>query len=577
MSLIRELLDRGILKEENIAALEFEMKKRGEKEEEFLLEKGIIKEEDLFNLKSEMLGIPIKTIEVDDVPLETLALMPEETAKYYQMIPLIKKDNSLEIGMVNPEDLKAQEALKFLARQNNFNYKVFLITLTTFNSLLGQYRDLKKEVGEALEELQTELETSLIGSRPRTIDEFARLAEEAPITKIVAVILRQAVDGGASDIHIEPTRDKLRIRFRLLGQLHSSILLPLKIHPAVVARIKILSNLKIDESRIPQDGRFSTIVGGQQIDFRVSTLPTTLGEKVAIRVLDPSTGMKSFEDLGLSGRNLRALQEAIKKPYGLILVSGPTGSGKSTTLYAILNLLNKEDINIISLEDPAEYFINGVNQSQIMPSIGYSFAQGLRHVLRQDPNVIMVGEVRDTETASLVIHAALTGHIVLSSLHTNNAIGVVPRLIDMGIESYLIPSTLNIALAQRLVRRLCDACKKEVVPKKETKDMIVKELALLPEEAKAQIDLKKSFKVWEPVGCKKCNNTGYSGRIGIFEVLTMTSQLSEMILKKQIAEDKILKEADRQGMISIRQDGMLKVLAGLTTTEEIIRVTKEQL
>ena len=577
MSLIRELFDRGIIKEENIASLEFEMKKKNEKEEEFLLDKGIIKEEDLFEIKSEMLNIPIKTVEVEDVPLETLALIPEETAKYYQMIPLVKKDNSLEVGMISPDDLKAQEALKFLARQNNFNYKVFLITLTTFNSLLGQYRDLKQEVGEALEELQTELETNMVGSRPKSVDEFARLAEEAPITKIVAVILRQAVDGNASDIHIEPTRDKLRVRFRLLGQLHSSILLPLKIHPAVVARIKILANMKIDESRVPQDGRFSTMIGGQQIDFRVSTLPTTSGEKVAIRVLDPSTGMKSFEDLGLSGRNLAVLQEAVKKPYGLILVSGPTGSGKSTTLYAVLNLLNNENVNIVSLEDPAEYFISGVNQSQVMPSIGYSFAQGLRHVLRQDPNIIMVGEVRDSETASLVIHAALTGHIVLSSLHTNNAIGVIPRLINMGIEPYLIPTTLNTALAQRLVRRLCDSCKKEVTPKKETKDIIVKELSSLPAEAKSKLDLKKDFKIWGPVGCKKCNNTGYSGRIGVFEVLTMTSELSDMVLKQQMCEDEIQKEAERQGMITIRQDGMLKVLEGLTTVEEIIRITKEQL
>ncbi|MBU0546831.1 GspE/PulE family protein [Patescibacteria group bacterium] len=575
MSLIRELFNKGIIKEENIAALEFEMKKKGKKEEEFLLEKRIIKEEELFSLKSEILNIPIKAVEVDEVPLETLALIPEETAKYYQMIPLIKKDNYLEVGMTNPEDLKAQEALKFLARQNNFNYRVFLITLTTFNNLLGQYRDLKKEVGQALEELQTELETSLIGSSSQTIDEFARLAEEAPITKIVAVILRQAVDGNASDIHIEPTHDELRIRFRLLGQLHSSILLPLKIHPAVIARIKILANLRIDESRIPQDGRFSTVIGSKQIDFRVSTLPTTLGEKVAIRVLDPLIGMKSFKDLGFSGRNLRALQDAIKKPYGLILSTGPTGSGKSTTLYAILHLLNNDDVNIVSLEDPAEYFIDGVNQSQVMPSIGYDFAQGLRHVLRQDPNIIMVGEIRDNETAFLVIHAALTGHIVLSSLHTNNAIGVIPRMIDMGIEPYLIPSTLNIILAQRLVMQLCNVCKKEIIPKKETKEIIMKELATLPVEAKTEINLKEGFKIWQPTGCKKCNNTGFSGRIGIFEVLIMTPQLADIILKKQALESKVLKEAERQGMITIRQDGILKVLSGLTTIEEIIRVTKE--
>ncbi len=576
MSLIRELIKKGIISGEKIASLEFEIRKSGKREEEFFVEKGLVKEPVLFSLKSEMLNIPLKEVVVEDVSLETLELIPEETSKYYQMIPLAKKDNSLEIGMVYPEDLKAQEALKFLIRQGNFSYKVFLITLTTFNNLLKQHRNLKREVGRALEELKVELESEKISKRPQTPDEFARLAEEAPITKIVAVILRNAVEGKASDIHIEPTREILRIRFRLLGELHSSILLPIRIHPAVAARIKILSNLKIDESRIPQDGRFSTVVNGQQIDFRVSTFPTTLGEKVAIRVLDPSGGMKSFEQLGMENRNLDALQEAIKKPYGLILVTGPTGSGKSTTLYAILNALNKEGVNIVSLEDPVEYFIDGINQSQIRPDIGYGFAQGLRHVLRQDPDIIMVGEVRDAETASLVIHAALTGHIVLSTIHTNNAVGVIPRLMDMGVEPYLIAPTLNIVIAQRLVRRLCDACKKEIVPKKKTKDLIMKEISALPLLIKEKIDVKKGFKIWEAKGCKKCNNSGFSGRIGMFESLSMTSQLSDIIFKKP-TEDEIVKEAKRQEMITIRQDGILKVLKGITTIEEIIRVTKEQL
>ena len=574
MSLIKELFKKGLIREEQVASLEFEVKKTGKRTEQVLLEKHIVEESVLFSLKSESLNIPLKKVVIDNVSLDALALIPQETAKYYLMIPFAKKNNSVEIGMVYPENLKAQEALKFLARQGKFTYKVFLITPTTFTKILKQYRGLKKEVGKALEELKTQLETEEEEKKIKTPAEFARLAEEAPITKIVAVILRHAVDGKASDIHIEPAKKELRIRFRLLGELHSSILLPLKIHPAVVARIKILSNIRIDESRIPQDGRFSTIINNEQIDFRVSTFPTTLGEKVAIRVLDPSVGLKSFEELGLEKTNIQILKEAIRKPYGLILITGPTGSGKTTTLYAILNLLNKEGVNIVSLEDPAEYFIDGINQSQVKPQIGYDFAQGLRHVLRQDPDIIMVGEVRDSETASLVIHAALTGHIVLSTLHTNNVIGVVPRLIDMGIESFLISPCLSVAIAQRLVRRLCDSCKKEIKPSKKVEEIILKEIKTLPPQAKKDVKIKTPLKIWEAKGCKKCNNSGFSGRIGLFEILSMTTQLVDVILK-QPSEEEILKEAKRQGMITMRQDGISKVLNGITTIEEIIKATKQ--
>ena len=574
MSLIKELLNKGLIQKEQVASLELEIKKTGKRTEEVLLEKHIIEESVLFFFKSENLNIPLKKVVIDNVSLDALALIPEETARYYSMIPFAKKDNSVEIGMVYPEDLKAQEALKFLARQGKFTYRVFLITPTNFAKILKQYRGLKKEVGKALEELKIELATEVEGKKIKTQAEFARLAEEAPITKIVAVILRHAVEGKASDIHIEPTKKQLRIRFRLLGELYSSIFLPFKIHPAVVARIKILSNIRIDESRIPQDGRFSTIINDEQIDFRVSTFPTTLGEKVAIRVLDPSVGLKGFEELGLTKRNIKILEQAIARPYGLILVTGPTGSGKTTTLYAILNLLNKEGVNIVSLEDPAEYFIEGINQSQVKPQIGYDFAQGLRHVLRQDPDIIMVGEVRDSETASLVIHAALTGHIVLSTLHTNNAVGVVPRLIDMGVQSYLISPCLSFAIAQRLVRRLCDLCKKEIKPLKQVEKIILKEIDTLPPQVKKDLEMETPFKIWEAKGCKKCNNSGFSGRIGLFEILSMTNELVD-IISKQPSEEEILKEAKRQGMITLRQDGVLKVLNGITTIEEIIRVTKQ--
>jgi len=477
--------------------------------------------------------------------------------------------------MVYPEDLKAQEALKFLARQAPFTYQVFLITPTTFSNLLKQYRTLRREVGRALEELETEFKEEKVEVRPRTAAEFERLAEEAPITKIVAVILRHAVEGKASDIHVEPTREKLRIRFRLLGILHSSIFLPLRTHPAVVSRIKILSNLKIDETRIPQDGRFSTKINGKSIDFRVSTFPTTLGEKVAIRVLDPTIGLKTFGELGLEKRNLGVVKQAIKRPYGLILASGPTGCGKTTTLYAVLQTLNKEGVNIVTLEDPVEYFIEGINQSQVRPEIGYDFAIGLRHIVRQDPDIIMVGEIRDPETASLATHAALTGHIVLSTVHTSNAIGVIPRLLDLGIQPYLIPPTLSIIIAQRLLRRLCDNCKKKTKPKKEIKDLILKEIDNLPPKSKKDFEIPKPLYIWQATGCRECNNEGFTGRIGLYEILSMTDQLSDIILKEP-SEREIIKEAERQGMITMKQDGILKVLAGVTTIEEVLRVAEEK-
>jgi len=571
-TLIQQLLKKGLIDKEQAVSLEFEVKERRKKETELLIEKNVVAEDFLFSLRSENLKIPLKKVETEEVPLETLELIPEETIRYYRMIPLFKKGNFLEVGMIYPEDLKAQEALKFLAHQGKFNYQVFLITFTTFNELLKQYRTLRREVGRALEELKIELKEE---KAPKTAEEFERLAEEAPITKIVAVMLKHAVDGEASDIHVEPGRDKTRVRFRLLGKLHSSILLPTRVHPAVIARIKILSNLKIDETRIPQDGRFSTKIDDRDIDFRVSTFPTALGEKVAIRILDPTVGLRKFEELGLEKRNFEVVKKAIQRPYGLILATGPTGCGKSTTLYALLQILNKEGVNIVTLEDPVEYLVGGINQSQVRPEINYDFARGLRHVLRQDPDIVMVGEIRDEETAFLVSHAALTGHIVLSTLHTNDALGGIPRLIDLGIRPYLIPPALNCIIAQRLVRKLCEFCRKEVRAKKEISDLILKEIENLPLGTKKGVKIKKPLTIFEASGCKKCNKEGFSGRIAVFEIFEMTEQLSEIILKEPSIVN-LQQEARRQGMITMFQDGILKALNGTTTIEEVLRVAEEK-
>ncbi len=572
MSLVKELVKKNLLQKSRATSLEYEVKSSGKSEEEIILDKKIVSEDFLFGLKSENLKIPIKTISPEEVLLKVLETVPEDSAKYYKMIPLSKKDNHLEIGMVYPEDLKAREALEFLARQNKFTYNIFLITLSNFNGLLKKYKTLKKEVTVALEELETELEEEE-GKAPAAKSEFERIVEEAPISKVVAVILRHAVDGNASDIHIEPTKEKIRIRFRLDGILHSSLFLPLKILPAVVARVKILSNLKIDESRVPQDGRFSAKIGNRGIDFRISTFPTNLGEKVVIRILDPIQRKVDFKELGISGRNLKVMQESFKKSYGMILATGPTGCGKTTTLYAVLGVFNKEEVNIVTLEDPVEYFIEGVNQSQVRPEINYTFANGLRSTLRQDPDIVMVGEIRDEETASLTVHAALTGHIVLSTLHTSNTAGVIPRLIDMGIKPFLLQPTLSLIMAQRLIRKLCPFCKKKVKAGGEALKIINQTLGSMPIEAKK--DIKASGDIYEPVGCKKCNKVGYSGRIGIFEVLEMTDELGKLILKRP-SEGDIRKEADRQGMISMKQDGMLKVLEGSTSLEEILRVAEEK-
>ncbi|MCP6719502.1 MAG: GspE/PulE family protein [Patescibacteria group bacterium] len=569
MALIDELAKKGVLEKDKLDSLKEEIKTSGKKEEEIILARRVVSEDFLFNLKSEYLKVPLKeAVDPNEISLEVLEMIPQETAKNYNMVSLAKKNKILEVGMIYPENLDAQEALKFLSRRGKFNYRVFLITPSTLNKILRQYRTLRKEVGRAIEELEEELKIGVV-AKPGEIE---RLVEEAPISKVVAVILRYAVEGKASDIHIEPAKDKLRIRFRVLGTLHSSIFLPIRLHLAIVSRVKVLSNLKIDETRIPQDGRFSTKVETREIDFRVSTFPTTLGEKVVIRVLDPNIGLKKFEELGLSKYGSDIIKRQMKKSYGLILSTGPTGSGKTTTLYAILQLLNEEGSNIVTLEDPVEYFVAGVNQSQVKPEIDYTFARGLRHIIRQDPDIIMVGEIRDSETANLVTHAALTGHIVLSTLHTSNSFGVIPRLIDLGVESFLIPPTLRLAIAQRLIRRLCDDCKKKVKAKEKIKDLILKEIQGFPERIKKEVKIPQTLFIFESVGCSKCNNSGFSGRIGVFEVLEMTDQLAEIILEG-FSEKNIEEEAKRQAMVTMKQDGILKVLEGITTVEEIISLS----
>ena len=579
--LIDALTKKEIITERKAVELKNKVKKEEKREEEAILDDPQldISEKKLFRIKSKLIEVPFK----EDINLDKLGsilpdiagLIPEDSAKHYNMVPLNKKDEIIEIGMVYPRDMKAQEALEFLSRRSNFSYDVKLITISTFREILAQYEELRKGAGAALGAMGKEDDDENVERKEEEIkaENVEKMAEEAPIVRVVSVILKEAVEGGASDIHIEPEREKLEVRYRIDGRLHSSLILPKKIHQAVVARIKILSNLKIEERRLPQDGRFFSEIAGKEIDFRVATMPTTLGEKVVLRVLDSQEGTMTIDELGMRDSTENIVTGGINKPTGMLLATGPTGSGKTTTLYSLLKTLNTEDVNIVTLEDPVEYFMPGVNQSQINHDIGYNFSNGLRQILRQDPDIIMVGEIRDQETAELAVHAALTGHIVLSTLHTNDAVGVIPRLTDMGIKPYLVPPSLNTAIAQRLVRRLCQHCKKEVEPTQRLKDIINHEIETLPSQEKEKINI-ENLTTYQPVGCDQCGGDGFSGRIGIFEALEMTDEMSKLVLDDE-GEGPLKEQAFKQGMITMRQDGILKALEGKTSLEVVLKATKE--
>ena len=544
-----------------------------------LVEQGIIGDDDLLKLKSATYKLPIFDI-AKIKPEQTQILskeIPEDIISFYQIIPLEKEENILRIGILNPEDINALEALKFVAEDKGLFLEKFAISYKDFDRILKNYTSITTEVGEALEPVEEAgkkgtLEIPASGS-------LEQITADSPITKVVAIIVKHAVENKASDIHIEPFEKNIRVRFRIDGILQSALSLPKSLLSAIVTRIKILSEMKIDETRLPQDGRFGTFLD-RKIDFRVSTLPTRNGEKIVMRVLDPLAGNVELADLGLSGHSLDLVLKNIEKPFGELLVTGPTGSGKSTTLYALLRKFNDEGINVITLEDPIEYFLEGVNQSQIHEEIGYTFASGLRHILRQDPDVIMVGEIRDRETASLATNAALTGHVVLGTLHTNDAVGVIPRLIDMGVEKYLLAPTLNLVIAQRLLRKLCQKCKIKAKLNEAEKRIISEALKTMPEIyrqelTKEQLEMDSIYKPALPeTVCKECGGKTYKGRMAIVEILEMTNELEQIILT-EFNESKIRTEAQRQNMISMFQDGVIKVLKGVTSLEELLQVAQE--
>jgi len=513
----------------------------------------------------------VRGIQDQKIPYDVLRFIPQESAEHYRIAPLALADGVLEVGMVDPDDIHAIDALNFIAKTTGTPYKIFTISNKDFEQILQMYRGLSGEVDRAISDLTTEQSSKPKGQRGEveTVEGLLDLddpnltrargeaptreiTEDAPTIKIVSTILRYAIDGKASDIHIEPSPAGVRVRYRVDGELHTSVILPLNAHRGIVARVKVLASMRLDEQRKPQDGRFAASIDKREIDFRVSTFPSYSGEKVVIRILDRDAGFISLDKINLTERNLGLMRKAVTRPHGLILISGPTGSGKSTTLYSMLTELDREKKNVISLEDPIEYYVDGVIQSQIRPEIGYTFANGLRTTLRQDPDVIMVGEIRDSETAKLAFQAALTGHLVLSTIHTNDAVGTIPRLIDMGVEPYLIPPVLILSIAQRLVRTLYPGTGTPVSLSASEKESIEAQLVSLPEQYRFPM----GQNVYEPEHTP-ASATGMKGRMAVFEVLEMSSEIERIVLENPI-DSKIWSAARAQGMLTMREDAIVK-------------------
>ncbi|MCA9360580.1 type II/IV secretion system protein [Candidatus Nomurabacteria bacterium] len=569
MDPLQALRESGSVDEAFITKAEAMVAETGKSYEVVFQELGMTKEA-VRNFMADFYQVP--AFELPDgftVPQDLLNYVSEESATYYKMVPLKIEDDVLVIGVNNPDDLQMREALNYISTKHNLPFRLSYMLFADIAKVQALYANLEGDVGQALETLETELDAEIAASLEESAEgsqqSYEHIEEDAPVTKIVATILRYAVDGGASDIHIEPTPKKVGVRFRVDGNLAKSLELPKNVHMAVVARVKILSSMRLDERRKPQDGRFSATFDDRKIDFRVSVLPTNHGEKVVMRILDTSKGVRTLVESGISKANMEIIKKVVKEPYGIILISGPTGSGKSTTLRGMIQEVDTLTKNVMSLEDPVEYNMDNVSQSQVRPEIGYTFAKGLRAALRQDPDIIMVGEIRDTETAQLAIQAALTGHLVLSTIHTNNAIGVIPRLIDMGVDPYLIAPTLKMAIAQRLARTLCSGTGIEKEIDVSTKLRIEKTFKSLPTKYHKQIP--ESRTVLHPEITATCA-TGYRGRTAVTEVLEIDEEMQELILKNA-SEEEFFQSARKNGFVTIQEDAIIKALNHEIPLEEM--------
>lgn len=563
------LLDKGLITKEKFDEISLRQLKTGESEEEIIKALRLVSDIDFVKAKAAFLRVPFVDLETIGFSPEALNLVPESVAQKYMVVPynLDTKNKILSVAMVNPLDL---ETIEFLAKKTNLKINAAISLEKQVVSFVKEKyireKNITSEVTKALDERKDDEQVMKLAEE--------KVAVEAPVAKIVTTILEYAVKSRASDVHIEPQEDSVRIRYRIDGILQEKYLLPRNVHDAVVSRIKILASLKIDEKRIPQDGRFFFSSDGNDVDLRVSTLPTTYGEKVVMRLLKKSQKVPSLQDLGLRGLALKNLMSSIQRPHGIIIVCGPTGSGKTTTLYSVLDIVATSRVNVVTIEDPVEYQMKGVNQVQVNVQAGLTFASALRSFLRQDPNIIMVGEIRDQETADLAVNAALTGHLVFSTLHTNDASGVPPRLLDMGVEPFLLVSSLNCVVGQRVLRRVCKDCVGEMeIPPEKLQEL---KITLGPIYDMIEDKFKKDGKKMmlpKIVGCEKCNNTGYMGRVAIYEVMPVTEKLSKLIVSKAAASD-IQKLAMEEGMLSMKQDGYVKVLEGVTSMDEVIRVAQ---
>ncbi len=585
------LLDVGLIDEKKLEEALKKSSKSGRKLEEIIIKDKLVSKDKVDKLKAYVLGIPFIDLTQEDIPKEIIEVIPEPVARKYQVIAFKREGRELKVAMIDPSDL---QILDFIRKKTGFEIVPCLTNEESVKYVLKQYqRSLEAEFGDIIQCEEKSEEGILTGDKNLKNEkkgeddvDLKKEAEDMPIVKIVDTLLKHAVVEGASDIHIEPEERDVVARYRVDGILHDAMTLPLKVLPGIVARIKILANLKIDEHRLPQDGRFKIKTPDYKVAFRVSVLPVFDGEKIVMRLLDESSKNLNLEQIGFSKRDLKVVEISAKKPNGMVLVTGPTGSGKTTTLYTILSVLNTPEVNISTLEDPVEYRMPRVNQTQINPKIGLSFASGLRTLLRQDPDVIMVGEIRDHETAEMAIHSALTGHLVLSTLHTNSASGTLPRLLEMGIESFLLASTTNVIIAQRLVRKVCPDCKKgyhldEAMLKKLSElydlEIIMKILKQRKIIKSSSSDYKKvllDLEFFKGEGCNHCHQRGYKGRVGIFEVMEITDEIKKLLSKSagaEILEEKALEE----GMTTIVQDGFSKAVQGITSIEEVMRVTRE--
>ncbi len=580
---IEELLLEGkLLSSETLETAKVDALKASKPLIAYIAEKNLVGEEDLTRISAQSMGVPYANLSTITVTEDILKLLNRETAGTYMAVPFGMQQGRLAVGMLDPTNI---QAVDFLSRKMGHTITVYLVSRASVDHILGQFH------GDVAADVASAIDISNVDDHPKVLvknaKDMANLVQDAPITRALNAILDYAAQSRASDIHVEPREHELKIRYRVDGILQEAMSLPKTIEPALISRIKILSNLRIDEHRIPQDGQFQISSAGREIDLRIAISPVVWGEQVVIRLLDKTGTVLTLESLGFRGRANRLITTGIHRPHGMTLSTGPTGSGKSTTLYAIVQDLKDVSINIVTLEDPVEYKMDGINQIQVNVDVGLTFASGLRSILRQDPNVVLVGEIRDQETAELAVQAALTGHVVLSTIHTNSAAGVLPRMLDMGIEPFLIASTINTVIGQRLVRKLCDKCKEaydttetETNSIHSTVGMVLPETKSALEKVKKDIGYEtvplagdKSFKLFKAVGCKECAK-GYKGRIGIYEVFAMTNDMEKLLLAHATTSE-IQTQASKDGMLTMKQDGYFKALNGLTTLEEVARVAAD--